>query len=170
MSSPARFLLFVLLAIVGVKLSEQVYTLVAHRDERALARELQARLLDSGAELTALRLRADSLRRVIQAEDRMLEDELRTVRRFHRSARQGVLGASEYERYGTEVARYNHRLEERNGVSRELEEMRSRLLRANASYNAVADSLHTLAVRMNRPYYQVPTALEAAEERRRAAP
>lgn len=170
MSSPARFLLFVLLAVVGVKLSEQVYGLVAHREDRALARDLRARLLDSGAELVALRGERDSLKGVVEGEDRALEREQRTVRRFHRSARQGMLDAAEYERYAAEVARYNQHVVERNAVARELERTHARLLQANARYNGVADSLHALAVRMRRPYYQVPTPLEAAEEHRRALP
>ena len=62
MRSPGRFLLFVLLVIVGVKLSEQAYALVAFRDERAAARDLRARLGETGVELVQARAREDSLR------------------------------------------------------------------------------------------------------------
>jgi hypothetical protein len=170
MTSPARFLLFVLLAVVGVKLSEQAYGLVAHRDERALARDLRGRLLDAGAAVVALRVEADSLKRVIEQEDRALEREHRTVRWFHRSAREGRLSAGEYERYAAEVAAYNQHVVERNTVLRELEALHERVLRESGRYNGLADSLHALAVRMKQPYYQVPTPLEAAEERRRGPP
>lgn len=167
MSSPARFLLLVLLVIVGVKLSEQVYGLVVYRDERALARGLRGRLVDSGAELVALRERSDTLKRAIEAEDHALEQEHRGVRSLRYSASQGLLTAEEYDRYTAEVARYNEHVVERNAMLRALEAHHDRLLRASDRYNALADSLHALAVRMRQPYYQVPTPLEAAEERRR---
>src|SRR3712207_7762464 len=48
MRSPGRFLLFVFLVVAGVKLSEQAYALVAFRDERAQARVLRERLLQTG--------------------------------------------------------------------------------------------------------------------------
>lgn len=170
MTSPAKFLLFVLLAVVGVKLSEQVYGVVAHRDDRALARELRLRLLDSGAEVVARRLEADSLKALLEGEDRRLEREHRRVRWFHRSAARGLLPPDEYARYADEVTRYNHHVAERNTVLRELEASYERLMKANTRYVGLSDSIHGLAVRMNQPYYQVPTPLEAAEERRRAPP
>jgi hypothetical protein len=168
MSSPARFLLLVLLAIVGVKMSEQLYGLVVFRDERSLARGLRARLVDSGAELVALRHRADSLKEAIEAEDDVLEREHRGVRSGRYSASRGLLTGDEYARYTADVDRYNRHVVERNGMLRELEAAHDRLLRASGRYNGLADSLHALAVRMRQPYYQVPTPLEAAEERRRA--
>jgi predicted RNase H-like nuclease (RuvC/YqgF family) len=169
-TSPAKFLLFVRLAVVGVKLSEQLYGVVAHRQERALARELRGRLLDSGAEVVARRAEADSLKRVLEGEDRRLEREHRRVRWFHRSADRGLLDPEEYARYADEVTRYNRHVAERNAVLRELEASFARLSAANGRYVGLADSIHGLAVRMNQPYYQVPSALEAADERRRALP
>jgi hypothetical protein len=170
MSSPFRFLLFVLLAVVAVKVSEQLYGLVAHREHRALAGELRGRLLDTGAELVELRHEADSLRRVIEGEDEALERDQRVLRRFHRSARQGLLNEAERERYGEEVDRYNLHVVSRNAVLRDYEGVQERQKAASDRYNAIADSLHALAVRMRRPYYQVPTPLEAADERRRISP
>jgi hypothetical protein len=58
MKSTPRFMLLVLLAVVGVKLSEQLYRWVAFRDERQQVGELRERLLDSGAELTLSRAEA----------------------------------------------------------------------------------------------------------------
>ncbi len=170
MTSPTRFLLFVLLAVVGVKLSEQVYGLVAHREERALARGLRVRLLDAGTEVVARRQDADSLKRLLEAEDRRLEREHRTVRWYSRSAGQGRLGPEEYERYAGEVTRYNQHVVERNAVLRHLETAHERQMAAYARYGGLADSLQLLAVRMKQPYYQVPSPLEAADERRRGAP
>ncbi|MBW3572120.1 MAG: hypothetical protein KY467_13555 [Gemmatimonadetes bacterium] len=166
MRSPGRFLLFVVLVIVGVKLSEQAYALVAFRDERVQARELRTQLLSAGAELVDARLEADSLRRVIAAEDERLERELRVVQRFHRQARRGPMTAEDFAAYGQKLERYNLNVVSRNAVLRRLEALHQRQHAAVTRYNLLADSLHALAVKMGQPYYQVPTALEAAAEAR----
>lgn len=167
MRSPGRFLLFVLLVVVGVKLSEQAYALVAFRDERALARDLRERLGQTGDELVSARAREDSLRALISDEDAQLERELRVVRRFHREARQGYLTPERHAEYTEQLSRYNTRVVARNEVLRSFEALHTRHQAAAERYNRLADSLHALAVRMRQPYYQVPTALEAAEEHRR---
>jgi hypothetical protein len=166
MRSPGRFLLFVLLVIVGVKLSEQAYALVAFRDERAQARDLRTRLGETGVDLVFARSREDSLRTLIKAQDSELERDLLVVRRFHREARQGMTPQRHAE-YSAELARYNARVVARNEVLRRFEALHDRHQAAATRYNLLADSLHALAVKMGQPYYQVPTALEAAEEHRR---
>jgi hypothetical protein len=165
MRSPGRFLLFVLLVIVGVKLSEQAYALVAFREERAQARDLRARLGETGVELVLARTREDSLRTLIKARDAELERDLRVIRRFHREARQGMTPQRHAE-YTAELARYNAQVVSRNEVLRRFEALHDRHQAAATRYNLLADSLHALAVRMGQPYYQVPTALEAADEHR----
>lgn len=170
MSSPARFLLFVLLAIVGVKLSEQVYGLVAFRDERALARELRVRLVESGTEVVVLRARHDSLKAVLAAEDRALEGEHRRVRWLRRSAGRGLLTPAEYDAFSAEIGRYNEHVFARNRVLHDLHVALDDYGTAYDRYDALADSIQSLAVRMKQPYYQVPTPLEAAAERQRGAP
>ena len=163
MRSPGRFLLFVLLVIVGVKLSEQGYALVAFREERTQAKDLRERLLSTGSELVAVRARADSLKQALDAEDQRLERELRAL---HRYSRMGPLPVQVYDRYREELTRYNLHVVERNAVLRRLEGLHEQHHAAVTSYNLMADSLHALAVVMGEPYYQAPTALEAAEERR----
>ena len=143
MRSPGRFLLFVVLVILGVKLSEQAYALVAFRDERAQARDLRERLLET--------------------EDERLQRELAALRRF---TRMGPLTEQVYDRYERERLRYNLRVEERNNIAREWEASARRHEVSAQRYNLLADSLQALAVKMGEPYYQVPTALEAAAERR----
>jgi hypothetical protein len=167
MRSPGRFLLFVLLVIVGVKLSEQGYALVAFRDERAEARVLRERLVVTGADLVDARMESDSLRRVIEAEDAQLERELRVVQRFHREARRGPMAPEVYAEYSDKLSRYNLHVVSRNAILRQLESLHDRQHVAVTRYNLLADSLHALAVEMGQPYYQVPTALEAADEARR---
>jgi hypothetical protein len=166
MRSPGRFLLFVVLVIVGVKLSEQGYALVAFRDERVQARELRAHLVSTGSELVDARVQADSLRRVITAEDERLERELRVVHRFHRQARRGPMTPQAYAEYSARLERYNLNVVSRNAILRRLEALHDRQHVAVTRYNLLADSLHALAVEMGQPYYQVPTALEAAAEAR----
>jgi hypothetical protein len=166
MRSPGRFLLFVLLVIVGVKLSEQGYALVAFRDERAQVRELRARLGETGVELVAARLREDSLRTLIRGQDSVLERDLVGVRRYHREARRGMT-PERHAQYTAELARYNAQVVARNDVLRRFEALHDRHQASATRYNLLADSLHALAVKMGQPYYQVPTALEAADEHRR---
>jgi hypothetical protein len=166
MRSPGRFLLFVLLVIVGVKLSEQGYALVAFRDERAQVRELRGRLGETGVELVAARVREDSLRTLIRGQDSVLERDLVGVRRYHREARRGMT-PERHAQYTAELARYNAQVVARNDVLRRFEALHDRHQAAATRYNLLADSLHALAVKMGQPYYQVPTALEAADEHRR---
>jgi hypothetical protein len=166
MRSPGRFLLFVLLVIVGVKLSEQAYALVAFRDERAQARDLRERLGQTGVDLVSARTRKDSLHTAIKAQDVELERDLRIVRRFHREARRGIMTPQRQAEYSEQLARYNAQVMARNEVLRRFEALHHRHQAAVTRYNLLTDSLHALAVEMGQPYYQVPTALEAAEEHR----
>jgi hypothetical protein len=166
MRSPGRFLLFVVLVIVGVKLSEQAYALVAYADERVQAKELRTQLVATGSELVGARVEADSLRQVIVAEDAQLERELRVVQRFHRNARRGPMTPQAYAEYSAKLERYNLNVVSRNAILRRLESLHDRQHVAVTRYNLLADSLHALAVEMGQPYYQVPTALEAAAEAR----
>lgn len=163
MRSPGRFLLFVLLVIVGVKLSEQAYALVAFRDEREAARGLREQLLETGTELVAVRGEFDGLKRRLEEEDAKLQRELASLRRF---TRMGPLTEQVYDRYERERLRYNLHVEERNTIAREWEASARRHEASAQRYNLLADSLQSLAVKMGEPYYQVPTALEAAAERR----
>jgi hypothetical protein len=163
MRSPGRFLLFVILVIAGVKLSEQAYALVAFRDEREQARGLRERLLETGTELVDVRGEFDVLKGRLEEEDAKLQRELSALRRF---TRMGPLTAQVYERYERERLRYNLHVEERNNIAREWEASARRHEASAQRYNVLADSLQALAVQMGEPYYQVPTALEAAAERR----
>ena len=163
MRSPGRFLLFVLLVIVGVKLSEQAYALIAYRDEREQARGLRERLLETGSELVAVRSEFDELKKRLETEDARLQDELVRLRRF---TRMGPLTEQVFQRYESERLRYNLHVEDRNTLMREWEASARKHEASAQRYNLLADSLQALAVQMGEPYYQVPTALEAAAERR----
>jgi hypothetical protein len=164
MTSPARFLLFVILVIAGIKGSEQLYSFVAYRDERAAVRTLRADLVHTGTDLVAVRGRKDTLYAEIKGRDRELERELRHMQGILR-ANGRTLPPELYERYNAERIRYNLHIDERNARLREWQELDERHLALAGRYNLLADSIHGIAVRMGEPYYQVPSALEAAQER-----
>ena len=165
MKSTLRFMLLVLLVVVGVKLSEQVYRWVAFRDERRQVGELRERLLDAGAELTLSREASRRLRQEMEAEDRKLEAERRALMRYNRYTSDGYLPTSVYDAYKEELERYNRHVVERNGRLRAYQQAHDRYAAAVDRYNARADSVRDLATRMGEPYYAVPTPLEAAVQR-----
>lgn len=164
MTSPARFLLFVMLVIVGVKASEQLYGFVAFRDERTQVKALRAQLGGAASELVAARARMDSLHRDIDAQDLKLTRELAGLHRFQRQARHRQLPPALYDSYMAALQEYNLRVESRNLVHREWQQLAARRDGLAFRYDSLADNIHSLAVRMGQPYYQVPSPLEAAAE------
>jgi hypothetical protein len=99
----------------------------------------------------------------VEREDSVLQRELTALRRF---GRMGPLTEQVYGRYERERLRYNLHVEERNNLAREWEAVARRHEAQAHRYDQLADSLQALAVQMGEPYYQVPSALEAAAERR----
>ena len=165
MTSPARFLLFVILVIAGIKGSEQLYSFVAYRDERAAVRTLRTDLVHTGTELMAVRARRQALYADIKGRDQELERELRRMQAILRANGRTISDAAAYDRYNHERIRYNLHIEERNARYREWQDLDERHSTLVDRYDLLADSIHGIAVRMGEPYYQVPTALEAAQER-----
>lgn len=164
MTSPARFLLFVLLVILGVKATEQVYGFVAYRDERAAVRTLRAEL--SGVDTGVLRVqgRLDSLHRAIVEHDRALTAELKPIQKLTRQSRHRLLPPDLYTQYAAALQQYNLHVEARNVVFREWQQLDAERDELLDRYALLADSIHGIAVRMGKPYYQVPAPLEAAPE------
>jgi hypothetical protein len=165
MRSPARFLLFVLLAIVGVKMSEQLYRFVAFRDERAQVRVLRDRLLDAGARLELARGERTRARDALEAEDARLEEERQRLLRLQRSLENGPVTQAQYDHYRAALETYNHHVVDRNGRYQQYQGIRDRWAASVESYAALADSMRDIATRMGEPYYSVPTPLEAAMAR-----
>lgn len=164
MTSPARFLLFVLLVVLGVKASEQLYGYVAFRDERAQVRALRAELGGAATQLVAVRARMDSLHRAIDAEDEGLTRELGRLQWYQRQARHRQLPPGLYDEYMARLQEYNLHVESRNVIHREWQQLAGRRDGLAHRYDSLADSIQALAVRMGQPYYQVPGPLEAAAE------
>jgi hypothetical protein len=165
MSSPARFLLFVLLAVIGVKASEQLYRYVAFRDERQQVAVLQERLLDAGAQLELARGEHHAAREALEGEDRRLERERQRLMRLQRAVEEGPFSVAQYDQYRNALETYNRHVVERNGRSQSYQGVRDRWVTSVESYVSLADSVRELAHRMGEPYYSVPTPLEAAVAR-----
>jgi len=158
-------LLFLLLVIVGVKLSDSVYRWLAYAPERARVQVLRAGLVDAGAQYVRTRQESDSMRAVLHGEDDALEREERLLRRYDDQASGGGLPPNVYARYRDDLTRYNRHVAERNGKLAAWQDVQARQNAAAARYTVLADSLHELATRMGDPYYAVPTPAEAAIER-----
>lgn len=165
MKSTPRFMLLVLLAVIGIKLSEQLYRWAAFRDERRQVGEIRERLLDSGAELTLSRAESRKQRLAMEEDDRKLEAERRSLMRYNRYSTGGYLPTGLYDAYKEELERYNRHVVERNGRLRAYQQAHDRYAAAVDRYNARADSVRAIATRMGEPYYAVPTPLEAAVQR-----
>lgn len=158
-------LLFLLVVILGVKLSDSVYRWLRFGPERARVQVLRAGLVEAGAEYVRTRQADDSMRAVLRAEDEALEREERTLRRYDAYARGGGLPPDVYARYRAELTRYNRHVTERNARLAAWQQVQARHNAAASRYTVLADSLHDLAARMGDPYYAIPTPAEAAIER-----
>ncbi|HEV7587718.1 MAG TPA: hypothetical protein VGO40_06275 [Longimicrobium sp.] len=158
-------LLFLLLVILGVKLSDSVYHWLAFGPERARVQVLRSGLVDAGAQYVQTRQKGDSMRAVLRAEDEQLEVEERRLRRYDSYASGGGLPPDVYERYRADLTRYNRHVTERNARLADWQEIQARHNAAASRYTLLADSLNALATRMGDPYYAVPTPAEAAIER-----
>jgi hypothetical protein len=165
MRSPARFLLFLMLAVVGVKMSEQLYRFVAFRDEREQVRVLRDRLLDAGASLELARAERGHARDALEAEDGRLEVERHRLMRLQHGLEDGDVSQAEYDRYRAALEGYNGHVMERNGHYQRYQEIRDHWIASVEGYASLADSMRDIATRMGEPYYAVPTPLEAAVAR-----
>lgn len=158
-----------LLVLVGVliafKLSQQLYGWFAYADERVQLQELSVRLEDAGLSVMRTQLGADSLRAEIERMDRRLGEERRAVSAYDRHVRDGALPAHLYDAYRTELERYNRRVEERNALFNRWKEIVGGNHAAVGRYNALADSIRTLATRIGEPYFQIPSPVELAVKR-----
>ena len=158
-------LLFLLLVIVGVKLSDSVYRWLRFGPEREQVKALSVRLVDAGAQMVRTRQESDSMRAVLHAADAVLEREQQALRRYDALAHDGALPPDVYERYRADLTRYNRHVTERNARLADWQEIQARHNAAASRYTVLADSLNALATRMGDPYYTVPTPAEAAIER-----
>jgi hypothetical protein len=165
MRSPARLLLIVLLAVIGVKLTEQLYRFVAFRDERAKVAVLRERLLDAGARLELSRAARGRASDALLAEDGRLEEERHRLMRLQTALEGGQVTQAQYDRYRVALETYNRHVVERNGRYQQYQGIRDHWAASVETYASLADSVREIAARMGEPYYAVPTPLEAAVAR-----
>lgn len=158
-------LIFLLLVIVGIKLSDSVYRWLRFGPEREQVKMLRTHLVDAGALMVRTRQESDSMRTVLRADDAALEQEQAALRRYDAQAQDGALPPDVYERYRGELKRYNDHVVRRNAKLSVWQEILSRNHAAVGRYNVLSDSIRDLATRMGDPYYSVPTPAEAAIER-----
>jgi hypothetical protein len=158
-------LLFLLLVVIGVKLSDSVYRWLRFGHEREQVKVLRTELVDAGAQMVRTRQESDSMRAILQAEDTALEREQQALRRYDAQAHDGALPPDVYERYRADLTRYNAHVVRRNGKLADWQEILARNHVAVGRYNVLSDSVRDLATRMGDPYYSVPTPAEAAIER-----
>lgn len=160
-----RTLLIFLVLVVAVNVGRELYDWRAYAEERTQLVGVRSRLLDAGADVVRTRARLDTLRTVIEGEDRKLEQERRALRAYGRKADGGALPPHLYEAYRVDLERYNEHVARRNESFQEWEAVIARNHAAVDRYNALADTLRALAGVMGEPYYPVPSPIEAAEER-----
>ena len=158
-------LLFLLLVIVGVKLSDSVYRWLRFGPEREQVKVLRAQLVDAGAQMVRTRQESDSMRSVLHADDAALEAEQTALHRYDAQAQDRGLPPEVYERYRGELKRYNDHVVRRNAKLGVWQEILARNHAAVGRYNVLSDSIRDLATRIGDPYYSVPTPAEAAIER-----
>jgi len=158
-------LLFLLLLVIGVKLSDSAYRWVRYRPERAQVTRMRAELVDAGARIVRTRQESDSMRALLRAEDTALETEQRALRRYDDYAHDGALPTGLYDRYRADLTRYNDHVAARNQKLSAWQEVLAHNQGVVARYNLLSDSIRTLATQMGDPYYEVPTPAEAAIER-----
>jgi len=158
-------LLFVLLVVIGVKLTDSAYKWLRYGPEREQVRRMRAELVEAGAGIVRTRQASDSMRALLRGEDEALEREQRALRRYDDFAHDGALPTGLYERYRAELTRYNDHVAARNARLSQWQEVLARNHAVVARYNLLSDSIRDLATRMGDPYYEVPTPAESAIER-----
>lgn len=158
-------LLFVLLVVIGVKLTDSAYKWARYGPEREQVKRMRAELVDAGAGIVRTRQASDSMRAVLRAEDEALEREQQALRRYDDYAHDGALPTGLYERYRADLTRYNDHVAARNARLSAWQEVLGRNHAVVGRYNLLSDSIRDLATRMGDPYYEVPTPAEAAIER-----
>lgn len=157
-----RMLMLVALVLIGTHAAYGTYRWLAFAEERAQLRALNAQVDVAGFQVIRTQLRVDSLQRRIGGLDR----ELRTVRsalaRFGEHEVEGALPPALHAQYRAEIARYNQRVEQRNGWFARWQAAVRNNAAAVRRYNRLADSIRSVAARMGEPYYNIPSPVEAA--------
>jgi hypothetical protein len=158
-------LLLMLFGVAGVKLGQEIYRWAAFGEERQQLVALRERVIDAGAEVIRTSTLTDSLKAEIDGVDRELAQQRRSVERYDRYAHGGALPAHLYPSYRAELDRFNRHVEARNQQAERWKAVVESNHEAVRRYNALADSIRTIAARLGEEYYSVPLPAEAAVAR-----
>ncbi len=158
-------LLLLLGVVVADRLVHYLYTWHLYREERAHLEVLREQVVDVGVDVLRLQARADTVRREVERDDKVLEEKRRALERFGRYADNGGLPPSLYEAYRRELEEFNTRVRRRNHRAREWEELNTRYREAMHRYQRLTDSIQQIAHQIGDPYYRIPLPVEAAAER-----
>ena len=170
MSHRDRFLamVVVLLLIAGAKVAQQLFRFYASRDERIEIVRLESRIDEAGAGIIATRVRADSLRTAVEAMDDELREGRDRLDRIEHRLLSGPATTAQEAAYLGELGIHNALVTERNAVYREWRTSVDSHADFIGSYNAIVDSIRSLAIAIGEPYYPISSPAEIATQRRDA--
>lgn len=168
--SRARSVLAVLTLVLALKVGQELYRWIAFADERSRLRALAGTLDSAGVGAVRARVRADSLRRDIEAMDRQLDGVRAALAPYERRAVDGAIPEALYPAYRARLDDYNRAVRRRNVRLAAWREAVEASRAALGRYEVVADSMRALAEAMGDPYYQVPSPVEVATRHGLAPP
>lgn len=157
------FALAAALAVLGVfRLGEQLYSWHVFAPERAEISHLEEDLERAALGVIATQVRADTLRKALQALDLELRQARGRVDLAERDARDGSPAEATASEYRQALGSYHRRVSQRNALFRSwrqtLEENQKNVIR----YNQLVESIRELAERMGEAYYPIRTPAEIA--------
>lgn len=161
-------MLVVLLLLAGAKVAQQLFRFYASRDERVEIARLELRIGDAGAGIVATKVRADSLRAAVESMDNELRAGRDRLELTERRLLSGPATAAQENAYLEELGIHNDLVTGRNAVYREWRASVDSHGNFIRSYNAIVDSIRSLAVAIGEPYYPISSPAEIATERRNA--
>lgn len=156
----------IVLLVLVVRLSEQLYRWWAFAEERAAIAQLDEELRRVAVGVISTQLRADTLRKSIERVDSELAAGRGEVDLYEGRAGREDLGDSLEGVYREVVGRYNQMIEERNELFSTWQEVVDENHRYVDRYNLLADSIRTLAASMGEPYYPIRSPAEMIEQAR----
>lgn len=156
------FLLLAAGALLAAALAREGWEWYAYADEREALTRITADLDSAALTVMQTQLRADSLRKVIEAADARLRDFRLELDRIERRADGEGLPPAIYDEYRRGLDRYNQHVVARNSEFSLWREVVQRNHGAVDRYNLLADSMRLLGARMGEPYLEIPSPAEVA--------
>jgi hypothetical protein len=159
-----RFLsiLGVLLLIVGIKLSQQLYRHYVFSEERLEIVRLEDEVEDAGLGVIGTQLRADTLRQEIDAADARLRTARRRLDRVEGELLRGAVSVQVERSYRADLSLYNEQVDQRNSLFQAWRATVDSNHVHVERYNLLVDSIRKLATVMGEPYYPIMTPAEIA--------